>query len=355
MKTFSSVVVTGIFCLISLSTLGSAVPNHAVILLYHHVADDTPVLTSISPEKFAEQLGYLSENGFTVMALDKVVRSLANKQALPDKVVSITFDDSYQSVYSTAFPLLKQYRYPFTIFVSTDAIDQGFNYQTSWDQLRIMARDGATIANHGASHGHLLQRLPGEAAEQWRQRVIIDIENAERRIEREVGHNTKLFAYPYGEYNVDLEGILDELGYIGLGQQSGAVGEGSNVLALPRFPFSGKYTGLDDFSLKLMTLPLPVTVAARTNPLDYSQDRPPVVLMLPEDSMLGDHIECFASHQGKLERMKLDSGQLQFTPKESIPVGRSRYNCTAPHSTGRYYWFSQPWIRLGKDGQWPAD
>ena len=55
-----------------------AVNSNAVILLYHHVSDDTPAITSISPSRFEEQLNYLVDNNFTVLPLEQVVDHLNN-------------------------------------------------------------------------------------------------------------------------------------------------------------------------------------------------------------------------------------------------------------------------------------
>jgi hypothetical protein len=37
--------------------------------------------------------------------------------------------------------------------------------------------------------------------------------------------------------------------------------------------------------------------------------------------------------------------RLTVEGQADLPVGRSRYNCTAPDTEGRYFWFSQLWIR----------
>ena len=335
-----------------------SIPNHAVILQYHHVSNDTPPITSISPDDFKRHLEYLKTNKFHIWPLDKIVNQLRSRQQIPDKVVAITFDDSYKSLYENAFPLLKDLGWPFTVFVSTDAIDEKHKHQTSWEQLRLMAKNGATIANHSSSHKHLLVKLPNETEKIWRQRIIKDIENAERRIEEEIGYSKKMFAYPYGEYNQVLQDIVKGLGYITFGQQSGPVGEYSFESAIPRFPFSGDYTDMDSFALKIMTLPLPLeNVVARENPLPHRIDKPHLEIGLPLAINI-DSLQCYGSLQGKLP---VDNTLQKITikPKQAIPVGRSRYNCTAAFkgssTATRYYWYSHPWIRLDANEQWIID
>lgn len=355
-----------LLCCLSLNLPTKAsdpLPNHAVILLYHHVANNTPAITSISPEIFDQQLQYLADKQFQVWPLEKIIDHLQKSKAMPDKVVAITFDDSYQSVYETAYPTLKKHQWPFTIFVSTDSIDGQYNNQTSWQQLRIMANHGATIANHSASHRHLLHRNEKqESLKQWQQRIEKDIVKAQQRIEQEIGQSHKLFAYPYGEYNAELAKIVSNMGYTAFGQQSGAIGEHSDFLAIPRFPFSGSYTALEDFALKVMTLPLPVKkTKAVENPLPYNNDKPKLTLELHSDTLFKQSLsslQCFASYQGKINSELTSSNNLMISPDKNIPVGRSRYNCTSSithQQQQRFYWFSHPWIRLDKDNQWVLD
>lgn len=342
----------------NISTNG--IPSHAVVLLYHHVAADTPASTSVSPIDFQRQMDYLKENNFQVWSLEKITKHLANKNAIPDKVVGISFDDSYVSIYTTAYPILKKNQWPFTIFVSSGAIDDGQALLTSWEHLREMADNGATIANHSFDHAHLLEIKPSESQQQWQQRVRENILAAEQRIEQQTGHNSKLFAYPYGEHNNALMQLVTSMGYIAFGQQSGAIGENANMASLARFPVGGHYTNLDDFILKLHTLPLPTTaIKASPTPLAYQDKRPTLTLQFAPNHGLQSKINCFASNQVKLKLIWDNPQQLSITPQQDVAVGRTRYNCTALLTTTkgnqRYYWFSQPWIRLTKDGALPSD
>lgn len=334
--------------------------SHAVVLVYHHVSERSPAITSVSPAQFEQQLQYLAYQQFSVWPLEKIVRFLKSKQALPDKVVAISFDDNYRSVYQEAFPRLKARGWPFTIFVSSDAVDQRHQWQANWQQLREMAADGATIANHSASHGHLLQQHTQESDSQWQQRIRLDIMKGGRRIEQEIGTVSRLFAYPYGEYNQALSTLVAELGYTAFGQHSGAIGQFSHPQQLPRFAIAGQYAQLGDFGLKVHTLALPVTATIdvmNDNPLGYFQLRPKLSLRVDRPLPSIHLLRCFGSGQGELQLSWQDKqfNHVNINPGQDIPVGRSRYNCTLPTANGRFYWYSKPWIRLDDQGRLPGD
>ena len=210
-------------CLLMLSTAVLAAQG-AVILLYHHVAEDTPPSTTISPADFEAHLSYLRDNGFTVVGLDRAIESLRSNQALPEKSVVITFDDGYSSIYSEAFPLLQSYGYPFTLFLSTGPIDSGLRNYMNWDQIREMSDAGVIIANHMVDHPYMLEPLDSESDSERLGRLRAELLQAEQRIEQETGQSHRYLAYPYGEYDPAIKSILQELNFVGLAQNSGAVG-----------------------------------------------------------------------------------------------------------------------------------
>lgn len=102
-----------------LQRLRAAIAPGPTILLYHRVAELTadPQLLSVTPAHFEEHLAVLNKN-YKVMPLDDLVTAVI-KGAAPKKAVAITFDDGYADNYQHAWPLLKKYSMPATIYVAT--------------------------------------------------------------------------------------------------------------------------------------------------------------------------------------------------------------------------------------------
>ena len=328
--------------------------SSVVILQYHHVSNDTPVSTSVTPEAFAKHLRYLSDNNFHVIPLTDAVQALRNKQPLPAKTVALTFDDAYLSIYTQAFPLLKAKGWPFTIFVSTAPVDKRYQKFLSWEQIQEMTRSGATIANHTRHHDHSIERLPKETEKEWINRFRKDLEATEARIKEKTGQSVKQFAWTFGETAPALRQELSRLGYTGFGQQSGAAGEHSDFTRLPRFPMAGPYGG-NDFGIKAKSLALPVLNQTPDSSI-ISEDnlQPELTLTLKPGDYQKKQLKCYASNQGELKVEWLDKEmtRLKTQANQPLPVGRSRYNCTAPSNSGKqYYWYSHAWVRLTSDGR----
>jgi peptidoglycan/xylan/chitin deacetylase (PgdA/CDA1 family) len=339
-----------------LQPLSVCAAEHAVILMYHHISHGTPPSTSVTPEQFDTHLDYLAENGYQVWPLEKIVNHLRDRQAFPDKVVAITVDDAYISVYREGWPRLRARGWPLTVFVATDPVDQGLPAMMSWAQMREMAESGVTFANHSRRHDYLVRRRPGEDATQWRTRVRDDLLHAQSRLQQELGSAPPLFAWPYGEYDTALQQLVAELGYTAFGQQSGPAGPHSDRLALPRFPMAVAYAAIDEVRDKLQTRPLPVLQVEPGDPvLALDNDRPLLTVTLQAGRYKPDTLGCYVSGQQRVSPRWLDAEQTRFEVRaaQPLPVGRSRYNCTAQAADGTgWLWHSQLWIRRHPDGSW---
>jgi peptidoglycan-N-acetylglucosamine deacetylase len=74
-------------------------------------------------------------------------------QPIPDKLVVLTFDDSVKSHFAVARPILKQFGFGATFFIT-----EGFTFKTNkkdymtWDEIQTLHQDGFEIGNHTASH-----------------------------------------------------------------------------------------------------------------------------------------------------------------------------------------------------------
>lgn len=330
--------------ILSLCSFSAVAQNQAVILQYHHVSTETPPITSISPEGFERHIDYLQINDFQVMALETVINNLRNGTPLPDKTAVITFDDGYTSVYEAAFPLLKTIGWPFTVFVTSGLVGSNDRLYATWDQIREMANNGATIANHTISHPYLLQREEGLSQDEWLAQVEHEIVGAEEIITEETGQNHKLLAYPYGEYNDAIKSLVQILGYTGIAQHSGPINATSDFLALPRFPLSGIYASMNTYPTKMMSLAFNMEAIAPSSPITSSKS-PEAILNFTNDQAGLGQLVCFNNNElisSVLENE--EENQYRISTHIENSTRRFRYNCTAPAGSGRIYWYSIPWV-----------
>lgn len=186
------------------------------ILCYHSI-DDSGSLLSISPRLFAAQLEYLREQGYRTMPLKQLCDQLEQGRPLPRKTVVLTFDDGFRNNASTVLPLLHTYGFTATLFLVTGYTGKRIGWtrtadipeleMASWDEVRQMAEGEFDIGAHSVSHPNLCRLSVDE--------IRREIADSKHEIEDRIGRAVTLFAYPYGEYDSRIQGIVEELGFAG--------------------------------------------------------------------------------------------------------------------------------------------
>jgi len=114
--------------------------DKALILTYHRFSQ-TGTAGTTSAQAFAEQLEYLTTY-YRVVPLSQLVAYLATEKRLPSGLAAIAIDDGYRDAYDVAFPILRRYGAPATLFVATDFVDgRGWLWT---DILRFVAAGAKT-------------------------------------------------------------------------------------------------------------------------------------------------------------------------------------------------------------------
>ena len=338
-----------------LSTLLASTQGQALVVLqYHHISENTPAITSVSPDTFRRHMALIERLGLEVVDLETTVRGLKTEQAKTlsaslspayDNRVAITFDDAYLSVYQHAAPELKARHWPYTVFVDTEAIDQGHGLNMNWQQLRQIIKQGATLGNHSTSHAHLTHKPSGMSLDAW---LNQEVAQAEARIEAMTGQAKRLFAYPYGEFSPAIIDWLKHNHYLAFGQQSGAIGPHSHRQALPRFPASGIYSSEPSLTTKLRSQAFDIAASQLQDP-DISDNNPPRLRFTLSSTIKHvQRLSCFASGQGQIPVQISTTSDGQHSVMTQAPKAlsgpRARYNCTFPSDQkNRFFWYSQPW------------
>ena len=332
--------------LICLLLLGNtAFADQANIFIYHRFNDPRYPSTNISLQDFRAHLDLLSQQKFNVLKLGQVVELLQQGGRLPHRCAVITVDDAYRSFLSDGWPLLKEYGYPATLFVSTDTVGDG-GY-LSWQELRMLQAEGVEIGNHSASHAYLLDRFVSESEAGWATRVSEDLARSRQAFEDHLGASPKLFAYPYGEFAPELVDLVKTAGFVAaFGQHSGVVDAGQDFFTLPRFPMGGGYATLSEFRSKLLMKRLDVRVVSPASPV-IKGENPPLLRFYLNQKVDSRSLRCFVPGQSDCPVRLVNATEGLYEVKAMQPVSgrRSKYTLTATDVQGKsWYWFSQLWI-----------
>lgn len=184
------------------------------ILVYHRFRKNgaSRDKLEITASTFGGQMAYLKKHGYRVIRLSDLHAFFAGNQSLPRKAVVLTFDDGFNSAYTVAYPILKKYGFPTTIFLYTDFV--GAPAALSWPQMKEMVTSGLVdIQPHSKTHANLTHRKNGETDSAYRKRILTEIRVSARAIRQRLGLPVHSFGYPYGDVNDSVIEALDEAGY----------------------------------------------------------------------------------------------------------------------------------------------
>lgn len=324
----------------------AACANQATVFVYHRFNDSRYPTTNISSADFRSHLDYLRQKGVAVLSLGQVVERLKGNVPLPKRCAVITVDDAYKSFITDAWPLLQEYGFPATLFVSTDSIG-GRDY-LSWEEIKRLHKAGVEIGNHSAGHNHMLDRFVGESQADWEARVSQDLAHSQQVFKKHLGSAPALFAYPYGEFSPELSSLIVAAGFVAaFGQQSGVITPGQDLFLLPRFSVTGRFSTLEEFREKLLLQHLPVKVLTTQRPVIETENPPKLRFYLGPGEYNIDSLRCFVPglNECLITAVAGEKGIYEAEARKPLDGRRSKYTLTASDSTGRdWYWFSQLWV-----------
>lgn len=174
------------------------------ILMYHavdgKVIGDRLNIFGISRELFIEHMEILKNKSIKVVDLNEVHLSTMSD------CLSITFDDGYNDNLHVAAPILADYNFPFTVFVSTSYVEDDSNNFLSPIELRELASmPNVTIGAHGVKHVELAKC----GDEQLNNELI----SSKHYLEDVIGKSVNTLAYPHGSVNQRVRNVVESVGY----------------------------------------------------------------------------------------------------------------------------------------------
>jgi peptidoglycan/xylan/chitin deacetylase (PgdA/CDA1 family) len=201
-----------------------------LIFCYHRLVDKVRYPgTEITPAAFEAQMKELKDKGIAVISLQDLLAWKRGEKNIPPRCAVITFDDGWKSQYEVAWPILKKFGYPVTLFIYTEGVrggSLGGGEAITWEQLADMRDNGVDIEAHSATHqdlreGHAVtviepggkrtrKKLTGADYEKWVQNEVV---GCKELLEQRLGIKVNCFAVPFGNYNEHVKELARNSGY----------------------------------------------------------------------------------------------------------------------------------------------
>ena len=183
------------------------------ILGYHDVRErgGSPML--IAGTKFREQMQAIKDSNIPVIPFGDVIAWKRGEKNVPQESIVITFDDGWEGVYEHAYPVLKEFGFPFTVYLYKKYVNIG-GRSMSWDQIREMMANGCEIGSHSVSHENLKKKPRGVKTDaDYQQWVLAELKDSRDFLEENLKIKVTSFAYPYGIFDDEIMNTALQIGY----------------------------------------------------------------------------------------------------------------------------------------------
>lgn len=207
------------------------------VILYHNVDGVGPF--SVTSKQLDEHFKFYRDNNVSIISLSDLNELLEGNIDPTKKYAIISFDDGYPAMKSRLLPIAKKYGYPISLFIYTDYVGQKNGKLLSWDDLRMLDKEGLQIESHSISHADMLKTQ----ATNNRRLVFRELYLSKRIIELMLDRTIDHFAFPYGSYDRNTLQYAEAAGYERLHTtEFGAnISENNNVL-IKRHHIKNSYT-----------------------------------------------------------------------------------------------------------------
>ena len=303
-----------------------------ISLMYHRFEENKYPSTNIRINDFKEHLRIIEQNNIKFINPNDFEKELVNNKL--QKKILLTIDDGFLSFYENAWPILKEKKIPFILFVSTREVG-AFNYMT-WDQIKeISNEDFVEIGNHSHTHEYL--------ADESNQLIKEDIAKSISIFKKNLGRNSDFFSYPFGEYSNDFKNIIEEFGFkYAFGQHSGVIDETKDFYELPRYPINEKYGEIKRFKSLTNTLPFKYKKIYPDEKYLLQTKNPPNVKIEFYDNIKNlKSVSCYSNEGDKWRQSSIkfeNSNTLLIKIDEKFVGERGRINCSLRDPSGLWRW-----------------
>ncbi len=183
------------------------------ILGYHDFRErgGSPML--IASTKFREQMQAIQDSKIPVISFSDFMAWKKGEKNIPEESIVITMDDGWEGVHTFAYPVLRDFGFPFTIYLYKKYVNIG-GRSLSWDQIKEMMQNGCEVGSHSVSHESLKKRPKSAKSDaDFQQWILSELKDSREFLEQNLKIKCTSFAYPFGIFDDAVMETALQIGY----------------------------------------------------------------------------------------------------------------------------------------------
>ncbi len=189
--------------------------TRVAVLGYHNFSETKPVTEMLlRTSELRSQMEAIRNSPYSVISMQEFLEWRFGTRLLPEECILITLDDGWKSVYTDAYPIFKEYGYPFHLFLYTDYL-HGKGESMNHDMIREMLQNGASIGSHSHTHPYPSDWNKHRALGEDAYYEFIDKEIGESKVKLDKLFGTvNTYCYPGGFNDQEMLSRLPSYGYV---------------------------------------------------------------------------------------------------------------------------------------------
>ncbi len=278
----------------------------------------------INIDDFRAQLEDIKVSELPVISMRQFLDWKQGKKDIPERSVMITIDDGWKATHTLAMKVLKEYDFPYTVFLYKKYVGVGGRSMTH-DEIRELAANGATICSHSVSHNNMSRRN-GKSQAAYDEWLRVELEDSHKFLEETFGDTgavLKTFAFPYGIYNDRVLELAKELGYEACFTVNGKkTNWDTEVMEIGRYIVHGPTLANFDSSLAFgggnVTSSGRKLITSTKN--DEGEEQGPLITLSPEkDASTTNRLPRIEANLSKLENVQESTISMRITGFGKVP------------------------------------
>ncbi len=200
------------------------------IIMYHQITKKSSRQGKyvVTLEQFEEDMKYVKSKGYTTINMSDLISYVHGEKELPEKVIIVTLDDGFESVYEYVYPLMKELKMCAVASVVgeyanffTENPDHNVTYSyLDWNEIKELTKTKEIeIQNHsfdmhkscGARHGINIKKNEDTAT--YANEVGSDLQKMQNLMLEKTGYTPNTLTLPFGAYKEETLNLAKQLGF----------------------------------------------------------------------------------------------------------------------------------------------
>lgn len=304
---------------------GKLVPRdrtRVAVLGYHNFSETKPVTEMcMRSSEFRQQMETIRRSGCTVISMREFLEWLLGSRELPARCVLITLDDGWKSVYTDAYPILKEYGYPFHLFLYTSYLSGRGDSMTP-AQIREMMEHGATVGSHSVTHDYpkVWKAYEAQGPEAYTRHIDAEIGGSFTKLSELFG-SIDTYCFPGGYITPPMLERLPGYGYrAAFTVVPGKVGIGENPFQIHRYMVFGNDPSIFRHAMDFRPTASVPTTGREPGTLPSSTPLPPFSVSPKPQETVGCDIPAITASMGELSGVDFSSVRMAVSGFGRVPA-----------------------------------